>query len=85
MDINFDLKNGALTELNLTVFLLGAKATLGYTRAKAVIRYINRLADMINYNLQAYDWMKVVFVQNNNCSCAEHNANSIDACDGITM
>lgn len=71
-DIYFDLKSSVLTDFTPTVFLFGAKAAPGYARAKAVIRYINRLADLINHDPQVNDRMKVVFVQNYNCSYAEH-------------
>ena len=72
MDIYFGLKDGTLTDFTPTVFLFGAKAAPGYYRAKAVIRYINRMAALINADPEVHDKMKVVFVQNYNCSYAEH-------------
>ena len=83
-DIYFDLKSGALTDFTPTVFLFGAKAAPGYARAKAVIRYINRLADLINHDPQVNDRMKVVFVQNYNCSYAEHIIPAADISEQIS-
>ena len=71
VDIYFRLKDGSLTDFQPTVYLFGAKSAPGYARAKAIIRYINRIAHMINNDPDMYDKMKVVFVQNYNCSYAE--------------
>ena len=72
VDIYFRLKNGELPEFQPTVYMFGAKSAPGYARAKAIIRYINRIAKMINNDPYVNDKMKVVFVQNYNCSYAEH-------------
>ncbi|MBR2937080.1 MAG: glycogen/starch/alpha-glucan phosphorylase [Oscillospiraceae bacterium] len=71
VDIYFRLKEGSLPDFHPTVYLFGAKAAPGYARAKAVIRYINRIARMINNDPQMDGKLKVVFVQNYNCSYAE--------------
>ena len=68
MDIYFRLKNGELPNFQPTVFLFGAKSAPGYARAKAIIRYINRVAKMINNDPTVADKMRVVFVQNYNSS-----------------
>ena len=52
-------------------FIFGAKAAPGYRRAKAVIRYINRLAALVNNDPAVNGKMRIVFVQNYNCSYAE--------------
>ncbi len=70
-DIYFRLKEGSLPDFQPTVFLFGAKSAPGYARAKAVIRYINRLARLINNDPDMHNLLKVVFVQNYNCSYAE--------------
>ena len=72
VDIYFRLKNGELPDFQPTAFIFGAKSAPGYARAKAIIRYINRIARMINNDPQVADKLKVVFVQNYNCSYAEH-------------
>ena len=70
VDIYFRLKDGSLTDFQPTVYLFGAKSAPGYARAKAIIRYINRIARMINNDPDMHDKLKVVFVQNYNCSYA---------------
>ena len=64
MDIYFRIKDGSLTDFQPTAFIFGAKAAPGYVDAKSVIRYINRVARMINNDVSVADKMKVVFVQN---------------------
>ena len=70
-DLYFDIKNGELTDLPPVAFIFGAKAAPGYRRAKAVIRYINRLAALVNNDPAVNGKMRIVFVQNYNCSYAE--------------
>jgi starch phosphorylase len=71
VDIYFRLKNGELPDFTPTVYLFGAKAAPGYARAKAVIRYVNRIAKLINSDPDVDGKLKVVFVRNYNCSYAE--------------
>ncbi len=84
VDIYFRLKEGLLPDFQPTVFLFGAKAAPGYARAKAVIRYINRIAKMINGDPQMQDKLKVVFVQNYNCSYAEQIIPAADISEQIS-
>ena len=84
MDIYLGLKDGTLTDFTPTVFLFGAKAAPGYYRAKAVIRYINRIAALINADPDVQNKMKVVFVQNYNCSYAENIIPAADISEQIS-
>ena len=84
VDIYFRLKEGRLPDFQPTAFIFGAKAAPGYIDAKAVIRYINRVADMINNDPAVADKMKVVFVQNYNCSYAEHIIPAADISEQIS-
>ena len=84
MDIYLGLKDGTLTEFNPTAFIFGAKAAPGYDRAKSIIRYINRVAALINSDEAVRDRMKVVFVQNYNCSYAEHIIPAADISEQIS-
>ena len=84
VDIYFRLKNGELPNFQPTVYLFGAKSAPGYARAKAIIRYINRIAKMINNDPYVNDKMKVVFVQNYNCSYAEHIIPAADISEQIS-
>ena len=84
VDIYFRLKNGELPNFQPTAFIFGAKSAPGYARAKAIIRYINRLARMINNDPAVADKLKVVFVQNYNCSYAEHIIPAADISEQIS-
>ena len=83
-DIYFRLKDGSLQDFQPTVYLFGAKSAPGYARAKAIIRYINRLARLINNDPEVHDKLKVVFVQNYNCSYAEHIIPAADISEQIS-
>ena len=84
VDIYFRLKEGRLPGFHPTVYLFGAKSAPGYARAKAIIRYINRVAKLINSDPAVADKLKVVFVQNYNCSYAEHIIPAADISEQIS-
>ena len=84
VDIYFRLKEGRLPDFVPTAFIFGAKSAPGYVDAKSVIRYINRVARMINNDPAVSDKMKVVFVQNYNCSYAEHIIPAADVSEQIS-
>ena len=70
-DIYMDIKEGKLKDLPPVAFLFGGKAAPGYARAKAVIRYINALADRVAADKDVNGRMRICFVPNYNCSAAE--------------
>ena len=84
VDIYFRLKNGELPNFQPTVYIFGAKAAPGYVRAKAIIRYINRVARMINNDPAVADKLKVLFVKNYNVSYAEHIIPAADISEQIS-
>ena len=84
VDIYFRLKDGRLPDFQPTAYIFGAKAAPGYEDAKSVIRFINRVAKMINNDPAVADKMKVVFVQNYNCSYAEHIIPAADISEQIS-
>jgi len=65
------LKAGELPDWNPTAFIFGAKAAPGYARAKAIIKYINEIAKLVNNDPDTKDKLQVVFVSNYNVSYGE--------------
>ena len=70
-DLYLDLKDGTLSDLPPAAFIFSGKAAPGYARAKAVIRYINALAERVNRDPDMADKMRICFVPDYNCSAAE--------------
>ena len=84
MDFYFCLKDGSLQNMPPLVCIFGAKSAPGYARAKAIIRYINRVARLINNDPAMQGKLQVVFVQNYNCSYAEHIIPAADISEQIS-
>ena len=84
MDFYFGLKDGSLKGMPPLVCIFGAKSAPGYARAKAIIRYINRIAKLINNDPDMKGKLQVVFVQNYNCSYAEHIIPAADISEQIS-
>ncbi|MBE5803135.1 MAG: glycogen/starch/alpha-glucan phosphorylase [Clostridiales bacterium] len=84
LGIYFQLKEGKLPDFTPTAFIFGAKSAAGYARAKAVIHFINLIADMVNEDPDTCDKLKVVFVQNYNCSWAEKIIPAADVSEQIS-
>ncbi len=76
--IYYGLKEGSISDFHPTTFIFGAKSAPGYRRAKAIIKYINEIAKLINNDPEMDGILKVVFVQNYNVSYAEK---LVAACD----
>lgn len=76
-DPNMDIPN--------ITFIFGAKAFPGYTRAKAIIKYINELANLINNDEEINGKIKVVFVQNYRVSYAEKIIPAADISKQISL
>ena len=84
VDIYFKLKEGKLPNWQPTAFIFGAKAAPGYARAKAIIKYINEIARVVNNDPDVNDKIKVVFVQNYNVSYAEKIVTAADFSEQIS-
>ncbi len=84
LDIYFGLKEGRIKEFNPTVFIFGAKSAPGYFRAKAIIKFINEVAKMIDQDDDVKDKLQVVFVHNYNVSYAEKLTPAADISEQIS-
>lgn len=69
--IYYGIKDGSIKDFYPTTFLFGAKAAPGYRRAKAVIRFIEQIGEMIERDDEVNGLIKVMFLQNYNVSYAE--------------
>ncbi len=65
------LKKNPGMEFTKRTFVFGAKASAGYSRAKAIIKLINSVAEVINRDESIEDKIKVVFIENYRVSNAE--------------
>ncbi len=71
LELYFGLKDGSIKNFRPSVFIFGAKSAPAYNRAKAIIKFINEIAQKVNSDEQTNKYLKVVFVQNYNVSYAE--------------
>ncbi len=66
-----EIKKNPDMEFYPRTFIFGAKASAGYHRAKAIIKLINSVADVVNNDKSIKDKIKVVFIENYRVSNAE--------------
>ena len=85
LDLYFRIKDNPALDVPKRVFIFGAKAAPGYIRAKAIIKLINTIADLVNNDPDINGRIKVVFVHNYNVSPAEHIIPAGDISEQISM
>ncbi|MCR5824342.1 MAG: glycogen/starch/alpha-glucan phosphorylase [Lachnospiraceae bacterium] len=66
-----EIKSGNMLDMQPRTFIFGAKASAGYRRAKAIIKLINNVGNVINNDPQVNGLLKVVFIENYRVSNAE--------------
>ncbi|MEM5984815.1 glycogen/starch/alpha-glucan phosphorylase [Corynebacterium hesseae] len=84
LDLYFRIKVDGETVPKRT-FIFGAKAAPGYVRAKAIIKLINAIGDLVNNDPATKDVLNVVFVENYNVSPAEHIIPAADVSEQISV
>ncbi|GGG70235.1 glycogen/starch/alpha-glucan phosphorylase [Corynebacterium pelargi] len=82
LDLYYRIKDGETVPAR--TFIFGAKAAPGYIRAKAVIKFINEIANLVNNDPEVSDVIRVVFVENYNVSPAEHIIPASDISEQIS-
>ncbi len=65
------LKKDPNTHIQPRTFIFSGKAAPGYFMAKLIIKFINKVADIINKDRGIHDKLKVVFMENYRVSLAE--------------
>ncbi|MDO4243669.1 MAG: glycogen/starch/alpha-glucan phosphorylase [Actinomyces sp.] len=85
LDLYFRMKEDPSLVVPPRVFVFGAKAAPGYIRAKAVIKLINAVAELVNDDPVVSQTLKVVFIHNYNVSPAEHIIPAADVSEQISM
>jgi starch phosphorylase len=71
MHLYNELKRNPDMDFYPRTFIFGAKASAGYRRAKAIIKLINSVGDVVNNDKSINGKLKVVFIENYRVSNAE--------------
>ena len=71
MHLYNELKKNPAMDFYPRTFIFGAKASAGYRRAKAIIKLINSVADVVNNDASIDGKIKVVFIEDYKVSNAE--------------
>lgn len=84
--IYYGIKDGSIAASNLApmTFIFGAKAAPGYARAKAVIKFINEVGELVNNDPTINNLLRVVFIQNYRVTYAEKLVVAADLSEQIS-
>ncbi len=82
--IYYGIKSGEIINMNPVTFIFGAKSAPGYKRAKAIIKFINEIAKLVENDEEVSRYVKVVFVSNYNVSYAEKLIPAADVSEQIS-
>ncbi len=85
LDTYFRIKDGLLPDFTPTVYIFGGKAAPGYYMAKAVIKLINTVAELIANDSEVSSLIQVVFVTDYNVSYAERIIPAADVSEQISL
>ncbi len=78
------LKDAPNRVITPRTFFFAAKSAPGYEMAKAIIKFINILARVINHDRDIKDMIKIVFLENYNVSLAEILLTAADVSEQIS-
>ena len=84
LDQYFQIKERPDQQRTPCVYLFGAKAAPGYFRAKAIIKFINEVARLVNRDPLVSRQIKVLFMRNYNVSKAERLFPAADVSEQIS-
>ncbi|RNE49445.1 glycogen/starch/alpha-glucan phosphorylase [Corynebacterium alimapuense] len=84
LDLYYRIKEDGLTDVPPRTFIFGAKAAPGYFRAKAIIKLINEIGELVNNDPEVNSILRVVFVENYNVSPAEQIIPAADVSEQIS-
>lgn len=85
LDLYYELKENPTKEMPPVTFIFGAKAFPGYERAKAIIKFIGQIQQLVNEDEEVNQKMRVVFVENYRVSLAEKLFPAADVSKQISM
>ncbi len=84
LDLYYRLKGDPKLDVSPRVFIFGAKSAPGYKRAKAIIKLINEVGQLVNEDPEMKGRLAVVFVENYNVTPAEYIIPAADVSEQIS-